>query len=368
MNILIVRMSSLGDVIQAIPVVADLLAQYPKAQIDWVVEEAFAPLLTRVHGLRRVLPIAQRRWRKSRFSAAVRAEKQAFYAELHSTRYNAVLDLQGLVKSAWVARQARLAAGGFRATYGNASDLCSWEWPVRYLLDRPVPMERVIHAVQRPRTLAARALGYALAGAPRYGLQAQPLAGADALPVRTVVLVHGTTRADNEWPVAHWVALGVRLAAAGWQVALPQASDAECARAQAIAQAITQAVTQAIAQSSGLGSALGSGPSSEPGRTSACPAPASAVQVWPRLALPQVLDRLAASSGVIGIDTGLSHLAVALGLPHVQLFSQPRMARAGPLPCAHQLAVGGDAPPAVEVVWQAWQQVVLAAPQRTPPA
>lgn len=351
MNILIVRMSSLGDVIQAMPVVADLLAQYPNAQIDWVVEEAFAPLLSRLNGVRRVLPIAQRRWRNSRFARDTVAQKAAFYKALQAAPYDAVLDLQGLVKSAWVARQARLAAGGFRATYGNASALCSWEWPVRYLLDRPVPMERVIHAVQRPRLLAARALGYALAGPPRYGLQAQPAgivepphltmprpaSAADGLPARSVVLVHGTTRADNEWPVARWVELGARLVAAGWQVALPQASEAERSRAEQIAQGI--ATMQPLQQ--------------------------QAVQVWPRLALPQVLDRMAASGCVIGIDTGLSHLAVALDLPHVQLFSQPRQARAGPLPCAHQLAVGGDAAPDVEVVWQAWQQVTAAALQAT---
>lgn len=342
MNILIVRMSSLGDIVQAIPVVADLLAHLPQAQIDWVVEEAFAPLLTRVQGLRRVLPIAQRRWRKTPFAAATRAQRKDFRRQLQAQRYDAVLDLQGLVKSAWVARQARLAPQGFRATYGNASALCSWEWPVRYLLDRPVPMEPVLHAVQRPRLLAARALGYTAAALPRYLLQAQPLAAGDAIPARSVVLVHGTTRPDNEWPLAHWALLGAHLLAAGWQVALPQASESERARAQHIAQGI------AAAQSA----------QTQPASAQALPA--TAVQIWPRLGLPQVLDRLAASAGVIGIDTGLSHLAVALGLPHVQLFSQPRIARAGPLPCPHQLAVGGDAAPSAEVVWQAWQHVSAA--------
>lgn len=327
MNILIVRLSSLGDVIQATPLVADILAARPGAGIDWVVEEAFAPLLGRLQGLRRVIPIAQRRWRHQRWSAPVRAERRTFREQLRQQPYDAVLDVQGLIKSALVARQARLAPGGFRATYGNASELCSWERPVRWLLDRPIAMEWRLHAVQRPRLLAARALGHDAGGAARYHWRVEPL----ALPARSVVLVHGTARADNEWPVARWVALGQQLAAAGWRLALPQASDAEQARAGQIAAGIAA-------------SAAGAG----------------AVQVWPRMALPALLDHLAASAGVIGLDTGLSHLAVALDLPHVQIFSQPRIARAGPPPCAHQRAVGGDAPPDVDTVWQAWRQVTAA--------
>ena len=108
MRILIVKLSSLGDVIQTMAVVPDLLAVFPDAQIDWVVEEAFAPLVARVRGLRAVLPIAQRRWRKSYFSAATRAQRRSFYARLGQDAYDAVIDFQGLIKSAWVARAARL--------------------------------------------------------------------------------------------------------------------------------------------------------------------------------------------------------------------------------------------------------------------
>jgi len=207
MNILIVKLSSLGDVVQTMPVVHDLLQAFPGAQIDWVVEEAFAPLVQRVRGLRRVIPVAERRWRKSRWAPATRAERQAFVARLQQQRYDAVVDFQGLIKSALVARRARLAPGGFRATYANASELCSYEWPVRWLLDRPIPMPRRIHAVARYRQLAASALGYTPAEVPVYDLAATPVA---APP--TVVLAHGTTRADNEWPEADWVALGRRLA------------------------------------------------------------------------------------------------------------------------------------------------------------
>jgi heptosyltransferase-1 len=77
------------------------------------------------------------------------------------------------------------------------------------------------------------------------------------------------------------------------------------------------------------------------------------------------MDRMAASDGVIGVDSGLSHMAVSLDLPHVQLFSQPRAWRAGPKDCNHQLAVGGHQAPTVDEVWHAWQTVRHTGAQRS---
>ncbi|MDP3171679.1 MAG: lipopolysaccharide heptosyltransferase I, partial [Polaromonas sp.] len=84
MKILLVKLSSLGDVVHTLPVVQDILAAHPGAQIDWVVEKAFAPLLTPLlgAGLQRVIPCELRRWRKSPFSAATRSAWRAFRREL----------------------------------------------------------------------------------------------------------------------------------------------------------------------------------------------------------------------------------------------------------------------------------------------
>jgi heptosyltransferase-1 len=321
MRILIVKLSSLGDVVQTMPVVYDIRQAFAQAQIDWVVEEAFAPLVQEVSGLRRVLPIAQRRWRKSWFAAPTRHERAAFIEVLQDQAYDAVIDFQGLVKSALVARSARLLPGGFRATYANASEACSYEWPVRWLLDRLVPMPQRIHAVARYRLLAAQALGYQVDGPNTYPLA---LLATDAVEGERygVVFAHGTTRADNEWPEGDWIILGQRLVAQGHTVELPQVGALELARVQRIARAL--------------------GPQA---------------RVWPALSLAQVAQRMAASCGVIGVDSGLSHLAVALDLPHVQIFSQARAWRAGPVGCAHQVAIGGAAPPGVAQVWAAWQSV-----------
>lgn len=318
MKVLIVKLSSLGDVIQTTPVVNDLQRCVPGVSIDWVVEEGFADLLSRVNGLQRVIPCAQRRWRKTPFASDTRQAWRDFWHTLREEAYDAVIDFQGLVKSAYVARGARLNAGGFSVTYGNASDLCAYEWPVKWLLKKTVPMEKTIHAVARYRTLAARALGYEHTGVLQQ-LPSYPFVTAAAHARRGVMLAHGTTRADNEWPLAHWVGLAEKIIAQGQTVCVPHASEREWQFAQ------------------DLKAQLG-----------------EAVQVLPRLSLAQVCDAMSQCQGVVSVDSGLGHLAVALNLPVVQLFSQPRIQRAGPVGVAHQCAIGGDHVPTVDEAWQAW--------------
>jgi heptosyltransferase-1 len=160
-----------------------------------------------------------------------------------------------------------------------------------------------------------------------------------------VALVHGSSRADKGWPLAHWRELVARLDAAGYAVALPQSSAAEAAAAQAIAQGFEQA------------------------------------QVWPRMALDAVVDAMATCSAVVGVDSGLSHIAVALDLPHVQIYNFDTAWRTGPLAnlTAHnpnhalpgamsaqthaprQLSVYGQPQPSVQAVWAAWLGVSAAA-------
>jgi heptosyltransferase-1 len=330
LRILVVKLSSLGDVIQTLPVLSDIEAAFPGAQVDWVVEEAFADLLKRVPGLSRVIPCAQRRWRKTPFAADTRAHWQQFWAQLRSVSYDVVIDFQGLIKSAWIARGARLAPQGFSVTYGNRSELCAYEWPVRWLLKRTVPMERRLHAVARYRLLAARALGYEastqMQKAPVY-----PFARPSDKARNAVFFAHGTTREDNEWPAQHWLEMGQFLIYTGLQVWIPQANDREQAFAEKLQRALGSAAT-----------------------------------VLPRTGLAPLLDVMADCYGVVGVDSGLSHMAVALDLPLVMIFSQPRTWRAGPVGQAHQCAVGGDQVPDVNEVWMAWEQCLQATQAKTP--
>jgi heptosyltransferase-1 len=320
-NVLIVKLSSLGDVVHAMPAVQDLRTALPAARIDWVVERGFAPLAQRCEGVRRIIACELRRWRKAPLASETRREWRAFRGELHRETYDAVIDLQGLTKSALVARMARLAPGGRRYAIANRTEGSSYEAPTRWVADVALAMEPRIHAVDRSRAVCAQALGYAVEGRPRYGLgRAQP---SDA---RCVAFIHGTSRDDKCWPEPHWLELGRRLIESGCTLAFPHGSDAERERSERMAQVL--------------------GPRAE---------------VWPRSSLDALTDRLAGCAGAIGVDSGLSHIAVALDLPHVQIYNFDTAWRTGPAGSARQRSVFAQPAPSVDAVWQAWQDVTAAA-------
>ena len=326
MKILFVKLSSLGDVVHAMPALQDIRRALPQAEIDWVVERAFAPLVQRCEGVRRVIACELRRWGRSPLSSDTRSEWRAFRNELQSEVYDAVIDLQGLTKSALVARAARLAPGGKRHALANQTEGSSYEAPTRWVADVAHRVEPHVHAMQRSRELCALALGYALPSALRYGLQAKGLAGTGP-GAGTVVLVHGSSREDKGWPEAHWLEIGARLIAGGHPVALAHGTEAERVRGVRLAGRL--------------------GPRAE---------------VWPRLELGELADRFAASAGVIGVDSGLSHIAVALDRPHVQIYNFDTAWRTGPPAPAdarglRQISVYCAPTPAVDQVWAAWRQV-----------
>ena len=330
MKLLLVKLSSLGDVVHAMPALQDIRRALPQAQIDWVVEPAFAPLVQRCEGVRRVIRCELRRWRKSPLSAQTRSEWRALRDELRSEAYDAVIDLQGLTKSALVARVARLTQGGKRYALANQTDGSSYEAPTRWLADVAIRIEPRIHAVQRSRELCALALGYEIPFSLAFGLGVHIPRGYIAMKNGAsgpVVLVHGSSRADKCWPESHWHELGSRLLAQGRSIALPHGSDEERERSQRLARLL--------------------GPQA---------------QVWPRLELGALTDRLALSAGVVGVDSGLSHIAVALDRPHVQIYNFATAWRTGPLESAvgarsRQLSVYAQPTPSVDQVWNAWQQV-----------
>jgi heptosyltransferase-1 len=321
MRVLIVKLSSLGDVVHTLPVVADIRAAHPQAWIDWVVEPAFAPLLARVDGVAEVLECPLRRWtRDGWWRATTRVEAAAFARRLRRDRYDCVLELQGLTKAALIAALARGPSWGL----ANRTDGASHEWPARFLATHAIRVEQHSHALDRARELVAAALGTRIDAAPTFGLRARPTPAPER--ERTVVLVHGTSRADKLWPETHWIELGRRLVDQGWNVALPQSNPAEAARGRTIAEAIGGA----------------------------------SCAVWPKVELGAFIDRLAGSAGVIGVDSGPSHIAVALGLPHVQIYNFPTSWRTGPQPrhgAGLQVAIEDDPTPTVAAVWSAWNRV-----------
>ncbi|MDH5541149.1 MAG: lipopolysaccharide heptosyltransferase I, partial [Rhizobacter sp.] len=213
MRVLIVKLSSLGDVVHSMPALQDIRAAFPDVTIDWVVEPAFAPLVRRVDGINEVIECAMRRWRGAWWTSSVRAEWRALRSRLRLVHYDAVLDLQGLTKSALVARMANGVSYGL----ANQTEGSSHEWPAAWLVNRALRVEPHIHALDRARTLAAKALGYKPEGAPRHGLRAARPAQQGERP--TVTFVHGSSRDDKLWPQAQWISLGKRLIDAGWRIA-----------------------------------------------------------------------------------------------------------------------------------------------------
>lgn len=316
-RVLLVKLSSLGDVVHAMPVVHDIRTAHPGALIDWVVEPGFAPLVRRVAGIGQVFECAQRRWRKAWWTREVRAEWRTFKALLQAHAYDAVIDLQGLTKSAVVARLAR----GTHYGLANRTEGSGYEAPARWLADRAIAITPHIHVLDRSRVMTAKALGHTVQSPPVFGLQSHGPCCAEP----TLVFVHGTSRDDKLWPEAHWVELGRRCVSSGFSIALPHAGQVERERAERIAREI--------------------GPQA---------------QVWPAMSLDTLVDHMGATQGVIGVDSGLSHIAVALDLPHVQLYNFPTAWRTGPQAShghRHQVSLEGSPTPDVDLVWSAWQNV-----------
>jgi heptosyltransferase I len=300
-RICLIKTSSMGDVIHALPVVSDIKQALPGARIDWVVEEAFADL-PRLHaGVDRTLPVAIRRWRKSLTAAQTRLQIRQFRAELRARgRYDTVLDLQGLYKSALIA----CAATGPRVGF---SFRCTREPLAALVYARRYSVDMKAHAIERLRQLAAQAFRYPLVGLPRFHIAAD---GADQIvtaPRPYVVLLHATSRAEKLWPIACWQELIVQLTGCGYGCVLPWGSDAE--REQAV--------------------------------TLASITPATAV-VPPRLTLKQCAALLAGADAVVGVDTGLTHLAAALDRPTISIFGATQAWRFGPYWSKMAVNLGGQ--------------------------
>jgi len=287
-NILIVRVSSLGDVVHNMPMVADIRRHYPQANIDWVVEEAYVDLVRLNPAVRKVIPIVLRRWRRNLLSSAVRAEMRDFRRALQHEAYDAVFDTQGLFKTGMVMCMARLAAGGRRVGLANATEGSGYEAISRIFHTASVPVGLHTHAVQRARMVAAAALGYAPDGPPDFNLRA-PETSPATLPawlpsVPYAVFFHGTARAAKGWSSENWIPVGQQLAARGLPILLPWGSDAERHGAEQLAARLSNA------------------------------------RVLPRLPLMDAVLLAQRAALVIGVDSGLTHVAAAYKRPTIELY------------------------------------------------
>ncbi len=304
-DILFIKTSSLGDVLHHMPALAEARARRPGDRFSWVVEEAYAPLVRLHPAVDAVIPVAARRWGRGLLRPSAWREMAAFRRLLRAEAYDAVIDTQGLLKSALVARSAR----GVRHGYDAQSIK---EPPASRLYDRRHGVSRQLHAVERNRRLTGLALGYEPAGPADFGLDRARLAGAASAPY--AVLLHATAQARKEWPEDNWRALARDLTR-DMDVALPWGSDAERVRAGRIAAGVPRAAV----------------PERQP--------------------LDAVARLIAGASLVVGVDTGLLHLGAALGVPLVAIFGGSDPGLTGPVGAGPITVLGtqGASPSLAEV-------------------
>ncbi|UXN36868.1 lipopolysaccharide heptosyltransferase RfaC [Avibacterium paragallinarum] len=281
MRICLVKTSSMGDVIHALPALTDAQKAFPDLQVDWVVEENFAEIPTWHSAVNQVIPIAIRRWRKQLWQGKTWQEWRAYCQLLQQNQYDAVIDAQGLVKSALFA--ARLAKG---EKYGYDKH-CAREPLAAWFYDHRFSIDYHQHAVERIRQLFALSLGYPVPQTQGdYGIAhhfSQSFSRQKISPPY-LVFIHATTRADKHWRNEEWKKLARETTALGFAVHLPWGNKKEKQSAEWIAQGIENAV------------------------------------VLPKLSLTELAQHIANAQAVVSVDTGLAHLTAALDKPNITLY------------------------------------------------
>jgi heptosyltransferase I len=295
-NVLFIKTSSLGDVIHHMPAVTEARRRLPDMRIAWVVEEPFAPLVAQHPAVDEVIPVDWRGWRWALHQPNTWHHIAKCVARIRARSYDKVIDTQGLFRSAVVARFARGPRHGY--------DVQSIREPAASVFyDVRHRVARNLHAIARNRALTGLALGYVPSGAIDFGLERAKLADPTVKPY--AVLLHATARTEKEWPPDRWIAVGRAIAARGLDLVLPWGTDGERARSERMAVALDNA------------------------------------RVPERRPLDQTAQMIAGASLVVGVDTGLVHLAAALAVPLVAIFVGSEPGLTGPMGVGQITIVGG---------------------------
>lgn len=280
-RILIIKTSSLGDVIHTLPALTDAQHAMGKVQFDWVVEESLAEIPHWHPAVDKVIPVALRRWRKEPIKAWRSGEWAAFKKQMRAQHYDKVIDAQGLIKSGLLTRLVQAPRCGQSANVAR-EPLAAWAY------DETHRIARGQHAIDRVRQLFAACLDYAAPITdPEYGIDKnQMVASRQGKPY--LVFLHGTAWKTKQWPEAYWQELIKLATAAGYGVRLPWGNNTEYERALSLAQT------------------------------------ASSATVCEPMDLNRVAILIAGSSGVAATDTGLGHLTAALGVPSITVYGPTR--------------------------------------------
>lgn len=325
MKILLIRISSLGDVLHNMPIVQDLLRHFPQAEIDWMVEEAYVDLVRLNRGVRNIFPVALRRWRKHIFSRTTWREIAQFKNRLQQEHYDLVIETQGLFKTGLLMGFAKLTPTGKKVGLANGTEDSGYEAISRLFHDQSITVARRTHAVLRGRLVAAAAGQFSINTPANFGLQLPVLANAkpDWLPNHAyAVFFHGSAGQQKKWPQQHWISIAAELKKFGLPIMLPWGNAQEKAEAEQMASQIENA------------------------------------QVLPKLQMQEAIFLAQQASLVIGVDTGLTHIAAAYCRPTIEIYcASPRWKTEGNW--SNQIINLGDdgSPPSVEEVRQALHQL-----------
>ncbi|QWE22885.1 lipopolysaccharide heptosyltransferase I [Polynucleobacter sp. AP-Jannik-300A-C4] len=296
-KILLVKLSSLGDVLHNLPIVWDLRTRLPDAQIDWVVEEGYVhllePLLSRdaFRGIDRIIPFGLRRWKKNLLSLATWKEFFEFKKLLQASSYDILIETQGLLKSAIVCALTKKSSNAVVAGLANATEFSGYEPLARFFYNQSVQVPTQCHAVDRSRWVMCSALDLPLlerSDAPQFYPKAFvkniPSAVIQGLKVPFILCFHSTAREAKRWPNEFWVTLGKELSVRGYQMVFPWGSAAEHSVSQLLASQIPNAL------------------------------------VPPAFSIEDAFSVIADAALTVGVDTGLTHLAAVLDRPTVEIY------------------------------------------------
>jgi len=299
-KILLVKLSSLGDVLHNLPIVWDLRARLPDAQIDWVVEEGYVHLLTPLlskdgfKGIDRIIPFGLRRWKKNLLQLSTWKEFFAFKKQLQKVSYDILIETQGLLKSAIVCFLAKKSSNAVIAGLANATEFSGYEPIARTFYNQSVQVPIQCHAVDRSRWVMCSALDWPLlerSSAPRFyspeyiqSLKLPAKLVSEQLLAPYVLCFHSTAREAKRWPNSDWIALGKELSSRGYQVVLPWGNVAE----QAVSKEIAAQIPNAL--------------------------------VPPAFSIEDAFGVIASAALTVGVDTGLTHLAAVLNKPTVEIY------------------------------------------------
>jgi len=304
-----------------LPAMSDIARHVPDARIEWVAEESFAEIPLWHPAVEGVIKVAHRRWRKAWWSTDVRAERRVLKERLRSVRYDVVLDMQALLKSAWLVRQTRGVKHGL--DWKSAREpLASVFYDVRHKVEFWQP------AVIRQRALAGLTFGYTPSGAPDFGLQhfaRQARGGPTGGQSDYAVIMPSASRPDKLWPEDDWRAVFDRLTQAGCRLRLLAGNDEEAERARMLGAGIATA------------------------------------EVVPRMDLTSIAGLLAGSRLMVGLDSGLTHLSAALGRPTIGIYRASTPVRTPLIGDSYTASLGDrGAAPSREIVLAAIDQALAA--------